>query len=74
MRLFKRNRCEHKNVRCIHGDEVNHYNKGFFHIKIARVFCTDCDNPLYDRPMLAICSVNNQPHRSRKRGKWSWAL
>jgi len=71
MRLRKR--CKHENVRCIHGDEINHYSKGYFRPKFARVFCEDCLNPLYNRPLLDICSVNNQPHRSRQRQKWSWA-
>lgn len=46
--------CEHANVRCVHGDEINARNG-------ARAACRDCGASLH-RPLPAVCSSSGRPH------------
>lgn len=47
-------RCAHANVRCIHGDEINHANG-------RRIRCLDCGWPLVGK-MPEMCFYNKQAH------------
>jgi hypothetical protein len=48
-------RCEHENVRCVHGDEIiaNRYRRGV---------CLDCNRSL--QPLPFMCSWTGKPHPS----------
>lgn len=47
-------RCAHRQVRCVHGDEINAVGG-------RRVFCYDCCRYLKD-PLPTICSHTGRPH------------
>lgn len=53
LRLFTR--CEHKNVRCIHGDEIISTVRAWRRPTLARVRCLDCGKALYNKPFPIMC-------------------
>jgi hypothetical protein len=64
VRLFKR--CDHANIRCIHGDEINAYIR-WRRPSIARAFCLDCNRPLFGHDLPAICTETQHPHFTETR-------
>ena len=65
-RLFKK-RCEHTNVRCIHGDEVVTTCRGWLRPSFARARCLDCGIALYNHGLPPVCSDTGRPHFTEKR-------
>lgn len=53
--MFKRHRCGHLNVRCVHGDEINHVGG-------RRGHCLDCGKYLKELPV--TCYVTGKEHLS----------
>lgn len=49
-------RCDHDNVRCVHGDEID--------VRDARAICRSCGKALKKEPLPYICSVTGHPHPS----------
>ena len=61
MNIFKRLRCKHDRVRCIHGDEINHANG-------RRVRCLDCERALsWELP--ERCFVTGKAHGGTKEAR-----
>lgn len=56
MRFWRWLTCEHRHVRCVHGDEI--IARG-----CRRVACLDCGRSL-DEPLPEICAYTGAPHSS----------
>jgi hypothetical protein len=52
---WSRPRCEHRALRCVHGDEINALDG-------ARVACAECGRPFPSTPLLLICTSTGRPH------------
>ena len=65
MKLLKSwfKRCDHPDIRCVHGDEINNSSKGFFRVKFARARCVTCESYLYDHDLPLVCTVTGRSHR-----------
>lgn len=60
MWLFRR--CKHKNIRCLHGDEIYQTLRPIRRPEIARVRCVDCGKALYNVELPYVCTVTKTPH------------
>ena len=56
------NRCKHRNIRCLHGDEVWNTMRAWRRPEIARTRCVDCGKALYNVELPDICTVTNTEH------------